>query len=620
MCGIFAYAGPRDVVEVLLTALKRLQYRGYDSCGIAVLDGDELMVVKEAGPIDRLEKRLTQYTFQARAGIAHTRWATHGQPTTVNAHPHTDCSGTVAVVHNGVIENYRELSQRLTERGHILRSQTDTELIAHLIEEALSEQSRTEDVPNEQVFLQSVRQALSQISGTYAIACLWEGAPGLMIGARHGCPLIVGAGEQEVCLSSDLNAVLPITRKVHILNDDELVLLSEKNLIIVSVTGQELSPRFQVIDWQLVQEDRAGFPTFMLKEIYEQPDRIEEILSQRCRGEQIPFFEELTLRPSELIGFRRIIIEAAGTSWHAGIYGKYLLEKYLRLPTEAEIASEFRYRQPVLEQDTLVIAISQSGETADTLAGLRQAKSRFVRVLGFCNVPGSTLSRESDGTIFLLAGPEVGVASTKAYTAQLIHLFLFTLYLGRLRWILDEDQIRSILSSLSGLPEKMRVVLESHDPIVRDCARRFQNARHFLYLARGINYPTALEGALKLKEISYIHASGYAAGEFKHGPIALVDKDCPVVCIAPTDSVYEKTFSNIEEVRARGGRLIVVTTEGNSDFDQMAEFVFTIPPIFEDLTPLLTVLPLQLLAHHIASLKGLDVDKPRNLAKSVTVE
>ncbi len=620
MCGIFAYSGPRDVVEVLLSGLKRLQYRGYDSCGIAVLDGDELTVVKEAGPIDRLEKRLTQYTFQARAGIAHTRWATHGQPTIVNAHPHTDCSGAIAVVHNGVIENYRELAQRLTERGHILRSETDSELIAHLIEEAIADRTSAATESKAGAFLESVRQALSFLRGSYAIVCLWDGAPGALVGARKGSPLIIGVGDGEVCLGSDLNAVLPITRKVLILNDEELALLSDATVTLISATGERLSRDFQTLDWEVVLEDRAGFPTFMLKEIYEQPDRLQEILARRCKGGDIPFFPELNLHPSELIGLRRIIIQAAGTSWHASIYGKYLFEKYLRLPTQAEIASEFRYRQPVLDQDTLVIAISQSGETADTVAGLRQAKSRFVRVLGLCNVPGSTLARESDAVIFLHAGPEIGVASTKAYTAQLIHLFLLTLYLGRLRWILGPDLIHSIVSSLTDLPEKMRRTIQSQDPIVRECVRSFQNARHFLYLARGLNYPTALEGALKLKEVSYLHASGYAAGEFKHGPIALVDKECPVVCIAPKDSVYEKTVSNIQEVRARGGRLIVVTTEGNGDFNSIAEFVFTVPETFEDVTPLLTVLPLQLLAHHMASIKGLDVDKPRNLAKSVTVE
>jgi glucosamine--fructose-6-phosphate aminotransferase (isomerizing) len=358
----------------------------------------------------------------------------------------------------------------------------------------------------------------------------------------------------------------------------------------------------------------------MLKEIYEQPERLRKIIALRCEGENPPSFEELTMPPSQLISFRRIVVQAAGTSWHAGLYGKYLFERYLRIPTDAEIASEFRYREPVLEQDTLVIAISQSGETADTLAGIRQARSRFVPVLSLCNVPGSTMTRESDAVIYLHAGPEIGVASTKAYTAQLAHLFLLTLYIGRLKWLLTQETINSLLDEFKQLPEKMQRILDEQEPLVRECARTFLDARYFLYLARGINYPTALEGALKLKEVSYIHASGYPAGEFKHGPIALVDKDTPVVCVAPVDSVYEKTLANIEEVKARGGRLIVVTTEGNRDFDDMAEFVFTIPPTHEDLTPLLTVLPLQLLAHHVAAMKGLDVDKPRNLAKSVTVE
>ncbi len=618
MCGIFGYLGDRDVVEVLIAGLKRLQYRGYDSCGIAVLDGNELAIVKEAGRIERLEQALAHYTFQAKVGIAHTRWATHGMPTPTNAHPHTDCQGSLSLVHNGVIDNFLPLRQSLLERGHILRSDTDTEVIAHLIEEELSQADKTMD--KGMAFLHAVSRAVQQLKGSYAIACLWEEAPGVIVVARQGSPLIIGVGNNEACVGSDLNAILPITKQVILLNDGEVALVSQGSVRLFDLQGNELPVKVQRIEWEITEEDRAGFPTFMLKEIYEQPERLERILQLRCSGDQPPVFRELTMPPSQLISFRRIVVQAAGTSWHAGLYGKYLFERYLRIPTDAEIASEFRYRDPVLDQDTLVIGISQSGETADTLAGIRQARSRFVPVLSLCNVPGSTMTRESDAVIYLHAGPEIGVASTKAYITQLAHLFLLTLYIGRLKWLLSQETIDSLLEEFRQLPGKMRRILDEQETLVRECARTFLDARYFLYLARGINYPTALEGALKLKEVSYIHASGYPAGEFKHGPIALVDKDTPVVCIAPLDSVYEKTLANIEEVKARGGRLIVVTTEGNHDFDNMAEFVFTIPPTHEDLTPLLTVIPLQLLAHHVAAMKGLDVDKPRNLAKSVTVE
>ena len=617
MCGIFGYIGERDVVEVLVAGLKRLQYRGYDSCGIAVLDGNELAIVKEAGRIERLEQTLSRYTFQAKVGIAHTRWATHGTPTPVNAHPHIDCQGTVSIVHNGVIDNFLPLREALLKRGHILRSETDTEVIAHLIEEELACAAEEDKAI---AFLHAVRRAVQQLKGSYAIACLWEEAPGVLVAARHGSPLLLGVGNNEACVGSDLNAVLPLTKQVVLLNDGELALVTQTQVRLFDLEGNELPVKVHLMEWEIAEEDRAGFPTFMLKEIYEQPDRLRKILSLRCQGEAPPVFEELTMPPSQLIAFRRIIVQAAGTSWHAGLYGKYLFERYLRVPTDAEIASEFRYREPVLEQDTLVIAISQSGETADTLAGIRQARSRFVPVLSLCNVPGSTMTRESNAVIYLHAGPEIGVASTKAYTAQLAHLFLLTLHIGRLKWLLSQETINALLDEFRQLPDKMQRVLDEQESLVRECARTFLNARYFLYLARGINYPTALEGALKLKEVSYIHASGYPAGEFKHGPIALVDKDTPVVCIAPLDSVYEKMLANIQEVKARGSRLIVVTTEGNRDFDDTAEFIFTISPTHEDLTPLLTVLPLQLLAHHVAAMKGLDVDKPRNLAKSVTVE
>jgi len=608
MCGIMGYIGTKDVIEVLIAGLKRLQYRGYDSCGIAVLTQGELLVAKEAGKIERLEHTLREWSIPGGVGIAHTRWATHGSVTRENAHPHLDCNGEVAIVHNGIIENYSELREKLIRRGHIVRSGTDSELLAHLIEENL-----------ERGIEDAVREAVSKVEGTYALACISVHAPEGMIVARRGAPLVVGLGKGENFVASDIPALLPLTREVDALEDGEVAWITAHEVRIWKASGEERSVRPVQIGWEVSEVDKEGFPSFMLKEIFEQPTKLSDIIRKRIRGKEV-VFEELSLPPRDLVRVERFVIQACGTSWHAGLYARYLFERYPRVPTDAEISSEFRYRDPVLDGNVMVIGISQSGETADTLAGVRQARSRFIPVISFCNVPGSTITRESDGVVHLLAGPEIGVASTKAYTAQLAHLFLFALYLARLKWVVGEEEMEAKLAEFASLPGKMRWILEAQEPRVREAARKLADARYFLYIARNINYPTALEGALKLKEISYIHATGYPAGELKHGPIALVDRETPVVCICPRDSVYTKMLSNMEEVKSRGGRIVAVATEGDGKAAELADEIFYVPETVEELTPLLTVIPLQLLAHHIAMLKGLDVDKPRNLAKSVTVE
>jgi len=600
--------GNKDIVEVLIAGLKRLQYRGYDSCGMAILSQDELLSAKEVGRIEHLEQSVKEWSIPEGIGIAHTRWATHGSVTKENAHPHLDCNGEVAIVHNGIIENYHELREELIKRGHIIRSQTDSEVFAHLIEENI-----------EDGLLNAVRKSVAKVKGSYALACVSSRIPGGMMVARKGAPLIIGLGKEENFVASDIPAILPLTRNIDTLNDGEIAWITANDVKIWNGTGKGRDIKPTQIEWEISEVGKEGYPSFMLKEIFDQPSKVEDIIQKRICEDRV-VFEDLSFQPRDLVKVERFIIQACGTSWHAGLYARYLFERYLRVPTNAEISSEFRYRSPILDGNSMVIAISQSGETADTLAGVRQARSRFIPVLSLCNVPGSTITRESDGVIHLLAGPEIGVASTKAYTAQLAHFFLLTLYLSQLKWVADENEIRSKLEEFTTLPQKMRQILEVQEPLIKEVAQKLADSRYFLYIARNNNYPTALEGALKLKEISYIHATGYPAGELKHGPIALVDQDAPVVCVCPQDSVYPKMISNMEEVKSRDGRIIAVATEGDENISRLAEEVFFIPETDEDLTPLLAVIPLQLLAHHVAILKGLDVDKPRNLAKSVTVE
>ena len=608
MCGIVGYVGPRRAVPLLMEGLKRLEYRGYDSAGVAVVVGKNLMIQKAAGKIATLESQLKGDILTGTTGIAHTRWATHGAPTTKNAHPHTDCGGTVAVVHNGIIENATALKKMLAERGHRFVSETDTEVIAHLIEQFYT--GTLED---------AVAAALRELEGAYGIAVLSSREPDTIVAARQGSPLLIAIGNGENFIASDPSAVLAHTRSV--------IYLDEGDMAVVRATGYQLKDRQSLpltkeisqIDWDLATIERGGFQHFMLKEICEQPESLRNTIRGRLLEEEgSAKLSGLNLKDEDLAKINRIVITACGTSWHAALVGEYMLEEVARLPVEVEYASEFRYRNPIVDDRTLVIVISQSGETADTLAALREAKQRGARTLGIINVVGSTIAREVDGGIYLHAGPEIGVASTKAFTSQIAALALFTLRLGRLR-ALSILQGREIVKALRKLPEQLEQVLAKKEEI-EQLAERYVRATNVLYLGRGCNFPVALEGALKLKEISYIHAEGYPAAEMKHGPIALIDELMPVIFIAPKDGVHAKIVSNIEEVRARGGRVIAVVTEGDTVITPLVDHVITIPEVMDMLSPVLTSVPLQLLAYYVAVRRGCNVDQPRNLAKSVTVE
>jgi len=608
MCGIVGYTGPRQALPVLLDGLKRLEYRGYDSAGVALIIDGALVVEKSAGKIAALEAQLGRETRQANVGIAHTRWATHGAPTTKNAHPHTDCAGTIAVAHNGIIENHAALRQMLAAKGHRFASDTDTETLAHLIEQFYDGSLE-----------QAVAEALQEVEGTYGIVVISTREPNTIVAARSGSPLLLGLGNGENFVASDPSAVLAYTRSV--------VYLDEGNLAVVTPSGYQVKDRHAVplskqvsqIEWDLATIERGGFPHFMLKEICEQPESIRNTLRGRLLEEEgTARLGGLNLKPETLAGINRIVLTACGTSWHAALVGEYMLEEMARLPTEVEYASEFRYRNPLVDEHTLVIVISQSGETADTLAALREAKRRGAHTLGIVNVVGSSIAREVDGGIFIHAGPEIGVASTKAFTSQIAALALFTLYLGRQR-SLSILQGREIVKALRKLPEQVETVLGKR-ALVEELAERYTRASNVLYLGRGYNFPVALEGALKLKEISYIHAEGYPAAEMKHGPIALIDELMPVVFVAPRDAVHAKIMSNIEEVRARGGQVIAVVTEGDTEITPLVDHAIPIPETLDFLTPILSSVPLQLLAYHIAVRRGCNVDQPRNLAKSVTVE
>jgi len=608
MCGIVGYVGPRKAVPVLMDGLKRLEYRGYDSAGVAVIVGGRLVIKKAAGKIAALESHLGSDVQSATTGMAHTRWATHGAPTSKNAHPHGDCAGNIAVVHNGIIENHGALRQMLIAKGHRFASDTDTEVLAHLIEQFY--QGSLE---------QAVAAALQEVEGAYGIVALSVKEPETLVAARSGSPLLLGIGQGENFVASDPSAVLAYTRSV--------VYLDEGNLAVVTPRGYQVKDRHAVplskavsqIDWDLAKIERGGYAHFMLKEICEQPESIRNVLRGHLLEEEgTARLGGLNLSDEDLLKVNRIVLTACGTSWHAALVGEYMLEELARLPAEVEYASEFRYRNPLVDEHTLVIVISQSGETADTLAALREAKRRGARTLGIVNVVGSSIAREVDGGIFLHAGPEIGVASTKAFTSQIAALALFTLHLGRLR-SLSILQGREIVRALRKLPEQLEAVLAKR-PMIEELAERYTRAQNVLYLGRGYNFPVALEGALKLKEISYIHAEGYPAAEMKHGPIALIDELMPVVFVAPRDAVHAKIMSNIEEVRARGGRVIAVATEGDQEIAALVDHVITIPETLDILTPILTSVPLQLLAYHVAVRRGCNVDQPRNLAKSVTVE
>ncbi|MBX6363137.1 MAG: glutamine--fructose-6-phosphate transaminase (isomerizing) [Gemmatimonadetes bacterium] len=610
MCGIVGYIGDRNSVPLLVEGLKRLEYRGYDSAGVTVLEDGHLETRKTAGKITALEKLLGNGEApHGSVGIAHTRWATHGPPNTQNAHPHTDCTGEIAVAHNGIIENAGVLRTKLESLGHRFASETDTEVVAHLIEEAWD--GKLED---------AVRAALRQVEGAFGLAIMSSRDPGTLVAARKGSPLLIGIGRDgEYYIASDVAAVLAQTRQVVYLDDGEMAVLTRDGYETFKLDGRSVDKEVREIEWDLEAIEKGGFEHFMLKEIVEQPETLRNTMRGRLLDEEgTAKLGGVTISPAELKSIQRIIITGCGTSWHAGLLGGYMLEELARLPAEVEYASEFRYRNPVVDENTLVIAISQSGETADTLAAMREARRRGARVMGIVNVVGSTIARESDFGIYLHAGPEIGVASTKAFTSQVVALALFTLLLGRLR-NLSVLQGREIVAALRRLPEQVEQVLGLNDSI-REIARTYKSAPNFLYLGRGYNFPTALEGALKLKEISYIHAEGLPAAEMKHGPIALIDENMPVVVIAPNDNVYSKITSNVQEVKARGGRIIAVVTEGNLELDGMVDHLIPIPATIDPLTPVLATVPLQLLAYHVAVMRGCNVDMPRNLAKSVTVE
>ncbi len=610
MCGIVGYLGDRQAVPLLLDGLRRLEYRGYDSAGVSIASGAGLETRKSAGKINRLEQVLREEgTPDGTCGIAHTRWATHGAPTTTNAHPHADCAGRFSVVHNGIIENAGTLRRKLEELGHEFRTETDTEVLVHLVEEAYSDNLE-----------EAVRAALRQVEGTYGIAVLCSEEPRKIVAARRGSPLLLGIGDRdEYFVASDVAAILAQTRKVVYLDDGEMAVLTPDGFETMSLKGDTVTKEISHVSWDLDAIEKGGHDHFMLKEIFEQPETLRDAMRGRLLEEDGNVkLGGVTLSHDELLRIKNITITACGTSWHSGLIGEYMLEELARIPVEVEYASEFRYRNPVIGEDTLVIAISQSGETADTLAALREARQRGARVMGIVNVVGSTIARETDFGIYLHAGPEIGVASTKAFTSQVLVLGLFTILMARLR-SMSILQGREIVAALQKLPDQVEQVLELNDAI-RELARTYKDAANFLYLGRGLNFPSALEGALKLKEISYIHAEGYPAAEMKHGPIALIDENMPVVVIAPRDGTYNKIVSNIEEVKARGGRVIAIVTEGNTELRDRVDHRITIPETHELLTPILATIPLQLLAYHIAVLRGCNVDQPRNLAKSVTVE
>jgi len=610
MCGIVGYIGDREAQDILVKGLSRLEYRGYDSAGIAIVNG-HLGVRKKEGKIARLSEDLRGNGLSGKLGIGHTRWATHGPPNDLNAHPHVSTDGSFALVHNGIIENYTSLRDMLSERGYRFVSQTDTEVLVRLIEDVVAQTGLT--------LGKAVRQALSQVKGTYGIALVSTDDPDMLIAARKGSPLILGVGENEYFLGSDAAPIVEYTRKVVYLNDGELVIVRRRGFKVFSVDDVKLKKTIHELEWDLEQIEKGGYEHFMLKEIMEQPSALEDAMRGRLYTQE-PFVQLGGLLDSldRLRSADRIILCACGTSWHAALVGEYLVEAWARIPVEVEYASEFRYRNPILRQGDAVLVVSQSGETADTLAAVREAQRQGIPVYGICNTVGSTIARETEAGVYLHAGPEIGVASTKAFTAQVTILAQLALALAKDR-SLEPTELSRIVAELKAIPSRITEVLETADA-VEQIAKTFRYASNFLYLGRGVNFPVALEGALKLKEISYIHAEGYPAAEMKHGPIALIDRFMPVVFIAMKDSTYEKVVSNIEEVVARDGVVIVVTDAEEGELDHLCEHVIRTPKTHEMLSPLLTVVPLQLLSYHIAVLRGCDVDQPRNLAKSVTVE
>src|SRR5580692_4002187 len=618
MCGIVGYIGNRKAVPIILEGLKRLEYRGYDSAGLAVYcDDNQLAVRRASGKLRNLEEAIRLNPVDGSVGIGHTRWATHGRPTEENAHPHRDCTGDIVVVHNGIIENYLELKHQLIGEGHKFQTETDTEIIAHLLEKY------SKDVPLEEAVLKTVKL----LRGAYALVAMSTRDPNKIVAARLGPPVVIGLGQNEFFVASDIPAILSHTREAFFMGDGEIAILTLKGVRVVDFDNRPVTPKVQHITWDPIMAEKGGFKHFMQKEIFEQPRAVRDTLLGRISQEtgQV-FLDEMDISEAEFKNFREVKIVACGTSWHAGLAGKFMIERLAHLPVEVDYGSEYRYRDPIVDKHSLVIAISQSGETADTLAAEREARQKGAKVLAICNVVGAMLTRESSGTIYTHAGPEIGVASTKTFTGQLTALLLTALHLGQVRGKLPPAQSQSLMQEITRLPHKIENILQ-RDAEIEELAKKFFRHSDFLYLGRGIHYPIALEGALKLKEISYIHAEGYPAGEMKHGPNALIDENLPVVIIATRDESdpasmtrYEKTISNLQEVKARDGIVIAIVTEGDKLARDSADHVVEVPAVPELLAPILEIVPLQLLAHHIAVRRGCDVDQPRNLAKSVTVE
>jgi glutamine---fructose-6-phosphate transaminase (isomerizing) len=617
MCGIVGYIGTRKAVPIILDGLKRLEYRGYDSAGLAVVGDDGVLAMRRAsGKLRNLEDTIRMSPIEGAYGIGHTRWATHGRPTEENAHPHRDCTGQIVVVHNGIVENYLSLKQQLQDEGHKFVTETDTEIIAHLVEKYFTGNLES-----------AVRAAVKQLTGVFALAVLASSDPNKIVAARSGPPVVIGLGDNEYFVASDVPAILGHTRDMFFLADGDMAVLTAEGVRLSDFEGRPVNRQVSHILWDPIMAEKGGYKHFMLKEIYEQPRAVRDTTLGRVGQEAGRIFlDEMDISSRQFKEFRQVKIVACGTSWHAALAGKFMIEKLARIPVEVDYGSEFRYRDPILSNDTLTVVISQSGETADTLAAQREAKQKGSKTLAICNVVGSMVTREAAGTIFTHAGPEIGVASSKAFTCQLTALFILAMYLGQAKEKLDEATSRCLVQELLHVPGKLETVL-SHDAMYEELARKLFRATDFLFLGRGVHFPIALEGALKLKEISYIHAEGYPAGEMKHGPNALIDETLPVVILAAHDPaseesrmLYEKTLSNIQEVKAREGIVIAITIEGDAAVRKLADHVIELPPASELLLPILEVVPLQLLAYHIAVRRGCDVDQPRNLAKSVTVE
>ena len=610
MCGIVGYIGKKDTLSILLEGLRQLEYRGYDSAGVCLLSNNKIKVIKRSGKIKDLILSIKEKKTlgNANLGIGHSRWATHGSPTNINAHPHTDCSGNFAVVHNGIIENFNEIKEQLIKEGHKFRSDTDTEVIVHLIEKYYRGDLE-----------KAVLKTIKDLEGSFALGIICKHEPDKLIGVKKESPLIVGLGKNENFIASDVPAILKHTKKVLYIDDGEIVVLTKDKVRVLNSSGKEKKKKIDTIKWNISNAQKSGFSHFMLKEICEQPNVLKQIISSHVKDNSKIILEGANLSDSYVKNISNIIILACGTAYHAGLLGKYLIEKFTDIPVSVDVSSEFRYRDPIVDKNTLVVAISQSGETADTLAGVKEAKGKGVKILSICNVVGSTLTRISDSVVYTYAGPEISVASTKAYTAQLAILYLLSFYIAEKRTSLKKGMKKYLIREFKKVPNLLQKVLDEKNYIQR-LASKHLHFGSFLYLGRNLNFPTALEGALKLKEISYIPAEGYAAGEMKHGPIALIDEYRAVVCIAPQSSIYEKMVSNIQEICARKGKVIIVSTYGDKAIKRFTKEVIYIPKVDELFSPIISVLPLQLLAYYIAVKRGCDVDQPRNLAKSVTVE